>query len=58
MKKECDAIPPYITDIVKQCNVLFVEDERTTRRFFKKLGKEMVIDDYEWFTVTNDDPNI
>ena len=51
------SIPSYITDIVKQCTVLFVENERTTRRFLKKLDKEIVIDNYEWFTMTNDDPN-
>ena len=51
------SIPSYITDIVKQCNVLFVENERTTRRYLKKLDREIVIDNYEWFTITNDDPN-
>jgi 16S rRNA (cytidine1402-2'-O)-methyltransferase len=44
-------------DIVKQCTVLFVENERTTRRFLKKLDKVIVIDNYEWFTMTNEDPN-
>lgn len=52
------SIPSYITDIVKQCQVLFVENERTTRRYLKKLDKKIIIDDYEWFTMTNDDPNI
>jgi len=52
------SIPTYITDIVKQCTVLFVENERTTRRYLKKLDREIVIDNYEWFTMTNDDPNI
>jgi len=51
------SIPSYITDIVKQCTVLFVENERTTRRFLKKLDREIVIESYEWFTMTNDDPN-
>jgi len=51
------SIPSYITEIVKQCTVLFVENERTTRRYLKKLDKEIVIDNYEWFTMTNDDPN-
>ena len=51
------SIPSYLTDIVKQCTVLFVENERTTRRYLKKLDKEIVIDNYEWFTMTNDDPN-
>ena len=51
------SIPSYIMDIVKQCTVLFVENERTTRRFLKKLDKVIVIDNYEWFTMTNDNPN-
>ena len=51
------SIPFYITDMVKQCTVLFVENERTTRRYLKKLDKEIVIDNYEWFTMTNDHPN-
>ena len=49
------AIPSYITDIVKQCQVLFVENERTSRRYLKTLAKEIVIDDYEWFTMAVDD---
>ena len=51
------SIPSYITDIAKKCTVLFVENERTTRRFLKKLDKEIVIDNYEWFTMANDNPN-
>ena len=46
------SIPHYIIDAVKQCQVLFVENERTARRYLKKLAKEIVIDDYEWFTVS------
>ena len=48
-------IPSYIIDAIKQCQVLFVENERTTRRYIKKLAKEIVIDDYEWCTVGVDD---
>jgi 16S rRNA (cytidine1402-2'-O)-methyltransferase len=44
-------VPPYILDAVKNCTVFFVETEKTTRRFFKKLWKEMVIDDYRWYTI-------
>ena len=44
-------IPPYITDAIKSCQVFFVENERTARRFLKQLWKEMVIDEYEWFTI-------
>jgi 16S rRNA (cytidine1402-2'-O)-methyltransferase len=45
------AIPDYVTAAVKDCQVFFVEDERTARRFLKQLWKEMVIDNYEWFTI-------
>src|SRR5579863_4565831 len=44
-------IPPYVLDAVKQCRVFFVENERSARRYLKALWKEMVIDDYEWFTI-------
>lgn len=44
-------IPAYILDAVKDCSVFFVEQEKTARRFFKKLWREMVIDDYQWFTI-------
>src|SRR4051812_39957399 len=44
-------IPPYIIDAVKDCQVIFAENERTTRRFLKSICKEIIIDDYEWFTI-------
>ncbi len=44
-------IPPYVIDAIKQCKIFFVENERTTRRYFKKCWKEMVIDDYAWHTI-------
>jgi 16S rRNA (cytidine1402-2'-O)-methyltransferase len=46
-----ETIPAYITDAVKDCQVFFVENERSARRYLKKLWKEMVIDDYPWFTI-------
>lgn len=46
-----DTIPPYITDAVKDCQVFFVENERTARRYLKKIWKEIVIDNYEWFVI-------
>ncbi len=48
-----DAIPAYIITAVKECRVFFVENERTTRRYFKKLWKEMIIDDYEWVNMSD-----
>ncbi len=44
-------IPAYILDAVKDCQVFFVENERTARRYLKQLWKEMVIDDYEWVVI-------
>ena len=50
-------IPAYITNHIKDCTVFFTENERTARRYLKQLwkvylrGQEMVIDDYEWFTI-------
>lgn len=44
-------IPAYVLDAVKECQVFFVENERSARRYLKVLWKEMVIDDYEWVTI-------
>jgi 16S rRNA (cytidine1402-2'-O)-methyltransferase len=52
-----DAIPPYLIHAIKECQVFFVENERTTRRYFKRLWKEMVIDDYEWYTMSDGAPD-
>jgi 16S rRNA (cytidine1402-2'-O)-methyltransferase len=53
------SIPFYITGAVKQCDVFFVENERTARRYLKQLwkaylpGEDIIIDNYEWFVVTD-----
>ena len=44
-------IPTYIVEAIKDCQVIFAENERTTRRFLKSICKDIVIDDYEWFTI-------
>lgn len=46
-----ETIPSYIIDAVKDCQVFFVENERTARRYLKKIWKEIVIDDYIWHTM-------
>jgi 16S rRNA (cytidine1402-2'-O)-methyltransferase len=48
-----NAIPLYIIDAVKNCQSFFVENERTARRYLKKLDKAIVIDDYEWHIVSD-----
>jgi len=44
-------IPSYIINSVKSCSVLYVENERTARRFLKKIWKEIDIDAYKWHTI-------
>ena len=46
-----DAIPAYILNAVKETEVFFVENERSARRFLKKIWKDMEIDRYPWFTI-------
>jgi 16S rRNA (cytidine1402-2'-O)-methyltransferase len=56
-EKSFHTIPVYITGAVKDCQVFFVENERTARRYLKQLWKfhlpqeDLRIDDYEWFTI-------
>jgi len=49
--KALEVLPSYILNAIKDCQVFFAENEKTARRFFKKLWKEMVIDNYEWHTI-------
>lgn len=50
-EKATETIPPYIMDAVQNSRVIFAENERTARRFLKTMSKDIVIDDYEWFTI-------
>lgn len=44
-------IPLYILDAIKDCEVFFVENERSARRYLKSIWKEIVIDNYQWFVI-------
>ena len=46
-----NTIPLYIVDAIKDCQVIFAENERTARRFLKSICKEIVIDNFEWYTI-------
>ena len=46
-----ETIPPYVLDAVKNCQVIFAENERTARRFLKSMCKEIVIDNFEWYAI-------
>ena len=46
-----ETIPTYILHAIKNCQVIFAENERTARRFMKSLDRSIVIDDYEWYAI-------
>ena len=46
-----ETIPPYVLEAVKNCQVIFAENERTARRFLKSMDQRIVIDNYEWFGI-------
>lgn len=46
-----ETVPAYVLEAVKKCNVFFVEEEKSARRYLKRLWREMVIDDYKWHTI-------
>jgi len=45
------SLPSYILSAIQSCQVFFVENERTTRRYFKKMDPAMVIDDHTWYNM-------
>lgn len=46
-----ETIPAYVLQAIKECTVFFVENERSARRYLKSIWREMVIEDYQWFTI-------
>lgn len=46
-----ETIPGYVITAIKNCPVIFAENERTARRFLKSIDKQIVIDDFEWYTI-------
>ena len=55
---ETQTIPPYVLQAIKDCQCFFVENERSARRALKLLWKEMVIDDYLWVNVKDDEQTV
>lgn len=53
-----DSIPPAVLTAVQQCHVFFTENERSARRFLKSVWKEMIIDDYKWYTIHKAEPRV
>jgi 16S rRNA (cytidine1402-2'-O)-methyltransferase len=48
---DINTLPASILEGAKKCQIFFVENERSARRFLKMIWKEMVIDSYEWHTI-------
>lgn len=46
-----DCLPAYILPSIKKCQVVFAENERTTRRYLKKLDSSILIEAFEWHTI-------
>ncbi|MEO6837376.1 MAG: SAM-dependent methyltransferase [Ginsengibacter sp.] len=46
-----ETIPDYVMTAVKNCQVIFAENERTARRFLKAMDKKIMIDNFEWHTI-------
>lgn len=50
-------LPAYVAGCVINCQLFFVENERSARRFVKQVCKtylpeyDMIIDNYQWFTI-------
>ncbi|MEO8961886.1 MAG: SAM-dependent methyltransferase [Ginsengibacter sp.] len=52
-----ETIPVYVLSAIKNCSVIFAENERTARRFLKAMDKEIIIDNFEWFTIHKTEQN-
>ena len=48
-----ETIPLYVIDAIKDCQVFFVENDRTARRYLKKVWREIVIDNYQWCVISD-----
>ena len=48
-------IPPYVMDAVRDCAIIFAENERTARRFLKSMDKSIDINSFEWHTIEKDE---
>ncbi len=44
-------LPAYVKDAIMKCEIIFAENERTARRYFKAVEQKIVIDHYEWFSI-------
>src|SRR5450631_91915 len=53
-----NALPAYLLQAVQESEVFFVENERSARRFLKKIWKEMDIDSYPWYVIHKSEESV
>jgi 16S rRNA (cytidine1402-2'-O)-methyltransferase len=51
-------LPAYLLDAIKACQVFFVENERSARRYLKVIWPQIIIDNYEWHTIHKAEPEV
>jgi len=49
------SISPSVLSVLHECDVIFAESIRTTRRFFKAIDPSIIIDRFEWHEINNSD---
>ena len=53
-----DSIPPSVHAAVRACSVFFVENERSARRYLKRIWPGMVVDDLQWHPMDPEDTTL
>jgi 16S rRNA (cytidine1402-2'-O)-methyltransferase len=53
-----NVLPDYILEAVKAAEVFFVENERSARRYLKKLWRDMDIDSYQWIAIHKSEDDV
>lgn len=51
-------LPNYLLPAIEACEVFFVENERTARRYIKSLKKDFAIDERDWYNMKELTPQI
>lgn len=46
-----ETIPSYVRDAISHCDCFFAENERIARRLLKRYWKEMIPENYRWYSI-------
>ena len=53
-----ETIPHYILEAVKNCRVIYAENARTARRFLRKMDPTISIDQFTWYEIHKNEPEM